>query len=66
MTDCNMQARPPVEILAPEYERLADHVCASPAETDGIALLWRELCRGSIISPDRALPDGENGPFEVL
>lgn len=55
--DCNMQADPPVEILAPEYERLTDYVCASPAETDGIALLWRELCRASIISPDRTLHD---------
>lgn len=43
-------------LLEAEYEELADLVCGSTYSTPGIALLWRELERAVIISPDEAPP----------
>jgi regulator of nucleoside diphosphate kinase len=48
---------PPVHVVEDEYERLSDIVCASPRETEAIALLWRELERAAIVPPDQAPED---------
>ena len=50
-------ALPRIRILAEDYEVLADIVCASPAATPGVALLWRELKRAVILHTDHA-PSG--------
>lgn len=43
---------PPIHLLEREYEVLSDIVCASPAATPGIELLWRELQRAVILRTD--------------
>lgn len=51
------KAAPAVFVLDNEYDPLADLVCSSPRSTAGIALLWNELDRATIIEAGRAPED---------
>lgn len=47
--------RPPVHVVAEEYESLADLVCGAPRATPGLALLWQELQR-AFVTPGGRVP----------
>ena len=48
---------PAVRVLDGEYDPLADLVCASDQETEGLHLLWQELERATVLPAPQAPAD---------
>jgi regulator of nucleoside diphosphate kinase len=53
----NLDRLPDISLLPDDHERLLDLICTAPRTTAGISLLWREIERAAIISPEHATPD---------
>lgn len=48
---------PEISLLPGDHELLFDLICAAPRSTPGLALLWQELERATILAPERAPSD---------
>ncbi|ACG76472.1 transcription elongation factor [Phenylobacterium zucineum HLK1] len=53
----SLPSNPRVTVLDEEYAPLADIVCGSPRATPGLALLWNELSRATLVQAGRAPAD---------